>query len=601
MQSNTEKAGYKFERIYRNLYNPMFYLMAYQNIYSNSGSMTQGIDGMTFDGMGMERINRIINKLKDYSYQPQPVRRQYIKKANGKLRPLGIPSADDKLVQEVIRMILESIYEPVFLSSSHGFRPDRSCHTALGRVQHMFTGVKWFVEGDIVGCFDNIDQHVLVQLLRKKIQDEHFIALIWKFLRAGYMDKWKFNATYSGAAQGSIISPMLANIYMHELDKFMDTYKTSYDQGKCRGVNPLYGRANYRLQQEKAALKNNWETLSTEERMAKSKRIKQIRQEILSMPSFKTDDANYRRIVYCRYADDFLIGVIGPKTEAEQVKADVGKFLLDKLHLELSIEKTHITHCHEMVRFLGYDLTCSEPAKEFAKKANGAISRRPTGYVKLYVPREKWQNSLIKKEALWIKKDKDGKESWMPVARKNLIYKTPVQIVNIYNAEIRGLYNYYAIARNVSVLNKFCYVMEYSMYKTLACKFRCSMVKAKKMYWKDGKFSVPFINAKGEKKYVTFYNNGFCKKRINFDSEIDVLPPEPRFFMYATKPKELVVRMLQKKCELCGEIDEKPQVYQVKQLTDLKPNVEWEAKMISKRRKTLVVCQNCYKKIHADI
>jgi hypothetical protein len=355
------------------------------------------------------------------------------------------------------------------------------------------------------------------------------------------------------------------------------------------------------LQQEKAALKNDWETLSVEERMAKSKRIKQIRQEILSMPSFKTDDANYRRIIYCRYADDFLIGVIGPKAEAEQVKADVGKFLLDKLHLELSIEKTHITHCHEMVRFLGYDLTCSEPAKEFVKKANGAISRRPTGYVKLYVPREKWQNSLLKKGALWIKKDKDGKESWMPVARKNLVYKTPVQIVNIYNAEIRGLYNYYAIAGNVSVLNKFCYVMEYSMYKTLACKFRCSMVKAKKMYLKNGKFSIPFTNAKGNPNYVTFYNNGFCKKRINFDSEVDVLPQEPKYFMYASKPKELVVRMLQKKCELCGEIDEKPQVYQVKQLTDLKPNVEWEAKMISKRRKTLVVCQHCYKKIHADI
>ena len=179
LSSKATDLKYQYQRLYRNLFNPQFYLLAYQHIYVNHGSMTPGIDGTTMDGMGMERINSIIEKLRDRSYQPTPVRRQYIPKKNGKKRPLGIPSTDDKLVQEIVRMILESIYEPTFHHQSHGFRPGRSCHTALSQIQRTYTGVKWFVEGDIKGCFDNIDQHILTGILKRRIQDEHFIALIW--------------------------------------------------------------------------------------------------------------------------------------------------------------------------------------------------------------------------------------------------------------------------------------------------------------------------------------------------------------------------------------------------------------------------------------
>ena len=167
LSSKACNSNYQYQRLYRNLYNPDFYLLAYQRIQAKQGNMTAGTDGKT--------------------YQPAPARRTYIPKANGKKRPLGIPSFDDKLVQEVVRMILESIYEPTFLNTSHGFRPKRSCHTALQYVQKNFTGVKWFVEGDIKGCFDHVDHHVLVNILRRRIQDEHFIGLIWKFLKAGYM------------------------------------------------------------------------------------------------------------------------------------------------------------------------------------------------------------------------------------------------------------------------------------------------------------------------------------------------------------------------------------------------------------------------------
>lgn len=231
LSSKACNSNYRYQRLYRNLYNPEFYLIAYQKIQAKQGNMTAGTDGKTVDGIGMKRINALIARLKDFSYQPAPARRTYIPKANGKKRPLGIPSFDDKLVQEVVRMILESIYEPTFLNTSHGFRPKRSCHTALQYVQKNFTGVKWFVEGDIKGCFDHVDHHALVNILRRRIQDEHFIGLIWKFLKAGYMENWVYHNTYSGTPQGSIISPILANIYLNELDVFMAQYAQTFRQG----------------------------------------------------------------------------------------------------------------------------------------------------------------------------------------------------------------------------------------------------------------------------------------------------------------------------------------------------------------------------------
>ncbi len=234
LAKQTTHSNYKFKRLYRNLYNIEFYLIAYARIYSKEGNMTKGVDGQTIDGMSLERIENLIKKLKDFSYQPKSSKRVYIPKKNGSKRPLGIPSFEDKLIQEVVRMILESIYEGNFSDKSHGFRPNRSCHTALTQVKNRFTGVKWFIEGDIKGFFDNIDHHILIGILKRKIDDEHFINLIWKFLRAGYIEEWSFHKTYSGTPQGGIISPILSNIYLNELDNFMEEYKRNFDKGKGR-------------------------------------------------------------------------------------------------------------------------------------------------------------------------------------------------------------------------------------------------------------------------------------------------------------------------------------------------------------------------------
>ena len=223
-----------FTRLYRYLLRPDLYYLAYKNLYANKGAGTKGVNDDTADGFSKEKVDRIIQSLADGTYAPNPVRREYIQKKQNstKKRPLGIPTFTDKLVQEVLRMILESVYEPIFSNNSHGFRPNRSCHTALKSLKREFSGVSWFIEGDIKGCFDNIDHRVLANVINAKIKDARLIQLIWKFLKAGYMEDWQYHATYSGCPQGGIVSPILANIYLNELDKFVG--KTAKEFYKSR-------------------------------------------------------------------------------------------------------------------------------------------------------------------------------------------------------------------------------------------------------------------------------------------------------------------------------------------------------------------------------
>ena len=338
LNKQSKNPDYKFERLYRNLYNPEFYLLAYRNIYANEGSMTPGVDGETLDGMSSPRIMRIISSLKDRSYQPKPARRTYIKKKNSrKMRPLGIPSGDDKLVQEVIRMILESIYEPTFSDKSHGFRPHRSCHTALEQIQRTFAGSVWFVEGDIQACFDSFDHHVLINILRRRIDDEAFISLMWKFLKAGYMEQWTFNHTYSGTPQGSGMSPILANIYLHELDTHIEEFKLGFVKGDRfkRKCNPEYTAINRKVQKFKRENAKEWDGLSESEKKKRAGILRRMRENQRKFPSKKFRDSSYKNLQYVRYADDFLIGIIGSKADAEAVKADLTVFLKDNCYIRV--------------------------------------------------------------------------------------------------------------------------------------------------------------------------------------------------------------------------------------------------------------------------
>lgn len=597
LKSLSEKATnkeYKFKRLYRNLYNPEFYFLAYKNISQSKGSMTPGVDGKSLDGMSEKRINSLIESLKDFSYQPNPARRVYIEKKNSsKKRPLGIPSTEDKLIQEIVKMILESIYEPNFSKYSHGFRPNKSCHTALNQIQNTFTGITWFVEGDIHACFDSFDHHVLINILREKIEDENFIALIWKMLKAGYMEQWIYNCTYSGTPQGSGASPILANIYLSKLDEFAEELKNSFDKGEpvC---NLEYERAASKLYYIRRRNRKNWNIWNEHERKEALRLQKDAINYMHSLPSKRGFNNDYKRIVYCRYADDFLIGVIGSHDDAVNIKEKFKVFLEDTLHLEMSEEKTKITHGEDKARFLGYDITKSKsPALMYDSKSQ--LRKTHSGTIKLYVPRDRWQSKLIEYGALKIKYDKDGNEVWESHHRGNMTHMTDVEIVSKVNSEIRGMYNYYSIADNATVISNFAFILEYSMYKTFGLKYQKSVYKIQRKYRKNGKFMVPYNTKKGP-KYCEFYNSGFKKKKRTFISDLDLLPQYVKY----DNPNYLRTRIKQGICELCGDKTNDIYMHHASSLKLLKPCNEWNKIMLAKRRKTLAVCPNCYAKIKTE-
>ena len=371
LATHSRQPDYKFERLYRLLFNERMYHVAYQRIYAKEGNMTKGADNKNIDRMSIARIAKLIASFKDETYQPVPSRRVYIPKKNGKKRPLGIPTFNDKLLQEVVRMILEAIYEGSFDMNSHGFRPKRSCHTALRQIQQTFNGARWFIEGDIKGFFDNINHDVMITILGKRIADERFLRLIRKFLNAGYIENWTFHKTYSGTPQGGIISPILANIYLDQLDRYMREYIQRFDKGKERADNPE--RIKFEYGKRLAVLKLK-KVKNKEERKSIVREIKGYDKGRAAISCGVDMDENFRRLKYVRYADDFLCAVIGTKAEAETIKQDIKMFLQEKLALELSEEKTLITHGRKSAKFLGYEIYVRKSTQTKRNKA-GKLTR----------------------------------------------------------------------------------------------------------------------------------------------------------------------------------------------------------------------------------
>ncbi len=554
--------------------------------------MTAGVDGETLDNMSLPRINRIIERIKDKSYQPKPAKRKYIPKKNGKQRPLGIMSTDDKLVQEVVRMLLEAIYEPTFSRQSHGFRPKKSVHTALMQVKKSFTGVNWIVEGDIKACFDNFDHHVLIDLLRRRIADETFINLIWKFLKSGYIEQWEYNCTYSGTPQGSGISPICANIYLGELDSFLMRYKESYDREPARRkTTKEYEKASRRYKKARKALTQAEE--STPEMVAE---FKAARKEKMSQHYNDPFEQGYKKIQYNRYADDFIIGVIGSKKDAMEVKENVKVFLRDVLHLEMSDEKTKVTHSSNKVRYLGYDFRVDH-SKNVKRCQAGDLKRVWYGKVFLYVPKEKWIKKVMENEAVQVKRDPvSRKETWRPMPRKELMNRNDADIVSTFNSEIHGLYNFYRIAENVGVLHKYYYMMRYSMLKTLAGKHRTYVSAIKRCYMRNGVLRIPYQTQKGL-KYCKFYHGGFKKHTDGYDNVNDILPVYKKYDRRFT----IVNRIKAGLCEICGVSAGYVCMHHVRSLKSLKGTDKFERKILEIRRKSLALCPNCWNELQLNL
>lgn len=574
-----------FTKLYRYLLRPDIYFVAYKNLYANSGAATKGVNEDTADGFSEAKIDSIIKALADETYQPMPVRRTYIQKKNNrkKLRPLGIPTFTDKLVQEVLRMILGAVYEPIFLDVSHGFRPKRSCHTALKQLRREFNGTRWLVEGDIKGCFDNINHAVLVGLLNNKIKDARITKLIYKFLKAGYLEDWQYHKTYSGTPQGGIISPLLANIYLHELDKFVMKLKSEFDTPGVGQITPEYRE----LHNEIKRLSYRLMKVTGEERKLVLAEYKLKRQKLMSIPCTAQTD---KKLKYVRYADDFLIAVKGSREDCQWIKSKLAEFIVDELKMELSEDKTLITHSSKCARLLGYDVRVRRSGK-IKRGGPGHVKKRTlNGGVELLVPLNDKIRQFVFTKGVAIQKE-DG--SMFPVHRKYLVGLTDLEIVSVYNAELRGICNYYGMASNFCKLHYFAYLMEYSCLKTLASKHKTSLSKIiNKFNDGTGKWGVPYETKLGSKRRY-FANYADCKGK---GSAMDCISNAAVVYGYAVNTLEN--RLKAKVCELCGTTESGHyEVHHINKLKNLKGKERWEIAMIAKHRKTLVVCRDCHRSI----
>ena len=587
LNEHSKDSSYKFERLYRILFNEELFYVAYQKIASNGGSTTKGSDGRSIDEMSLARIETLIASLKDESYQPHPSRRVHIPKKNGKTRPLGIPAFEDKLVQEVVRMILEAIYEGHFETTSHGFRPKRSCHTALLHIQKTFNGAKWFIEGDIKGFFDNIDHDVLVGILRERISDDRFIRLIRKFLKAGYVEDWTFHNTYSGTPQGGIVSPILANIYLDKLDKYVKEYIQHFDKGTKRRPGK---ESNNLANERKRTVRKLKKVKDGTEKAALVARLKAIEQERAAFPSGDEMDGSYRRLKYIRYADDFILGVIGSKEDALRIKEDIKSFLSESLALELSEEKTLITHTGKSAKFLGYEITVTRNNHQ-RRDVQGRLRRTYGKRVRLNVSMATLRDKLLEYGAMEIKL-RNGKEIWKPKCRSGLIFNDDLEILDRYNRETVGFCNYYLIANNCVVLHNFRYIMEYSMYKTFAGKYRSTVRKINKKYRYNKLFTVKY-EQKGAIKSRTFYKTSFKRRTTAFNGSCDIEP----YSIADVSRTNLTDRLKAEKCELCGATG-KLIMHHVRNLKDLKGKESWKRLMSARKRKTIALCPSCHRLRH---
>jgi len=576
------KKGLPLERVYKLLFNKNLYLKAYGKISPNKGAMTHGVTDETPDGMSLSKIDAIIEALRYERYQFLPARRTYILKKNGKKRPLGMPIWSDKLVQEVIRSLLEAYFEPQFSSHSHGFRPEHGCHTALREIYITWRGTTWFIEGDISQCFDKLNHELLLEILKEHIHDGRFINFIRELLDAGYMEEWTCNQTLSGVPQGGVISPILSNIMLNKLDKYVEeTLIPHYTKGTRRGGNPEYNKL----------ISRSWEL----RKKGNIEEAKELRKQAQTMPAMKTNDPNYRRLKYVRYADDFLLGFTGPKSEAEEIKQQLKKFLHEELKLDLSEEKTLITHAvSEAARFLGYEVTIMQnDTKRALKDTSGKGVKTKCRSINRAI------GLRIPKDVLEAKVERYRKGN-KANHRTELLEESDYAIVTTYQLEYRGLVNYYQLAYNLNCLSQLKWVMETSLTKTLASKHKMSVPKVYEKY--GAKIVVDGKEYKGlqvtvpkpdERKTPLIATWGGIPLKWNVKATLEDNPPK----LY-TGRSELVQRLLADFCELCGS-DKDVEVHHVQAMRKLheypgRPKPEWVKRMIALRRKTLVLCKRCH-------
>lgn len=591
--------GNQITDCYKLMYRKELWIKAYAKLAPNPGNLTRSTDSQTIDGFNLKLVDELIEALRQGKFRFSPVRRAYIPKKNKReKRPLGVPSFKDKLVQEVMRMILENIYEPVFSENSHGFREGHSCHTALSQIKHTWKGLVWCIEGDIKGFFSNISHTKLISILEQKIDDRRFLLLIHNALSCGYIENWTYHKTYSGTPQGGTVSPILANVYLHELDGFIETLMEQFHSGKTRRRGSEYLKLRHQIAQRSKIVKARDEENQSIEWEGRNQLIQQVRnlkklqRKTLSIDPF---DPSYRRMKYVRYADDFVIGIAGTKEEATTIKAKVKQFLDENLQLELSDAKTFITHLENRIEFLGYHFFRWNRQRvvrvKYKNHKNPLIKRTLSGAIKLEIPQQK-MIQFVKKQGYGCFLTVESRH------RKRLINNSEVEILYTYNAELRGLANYYQLANNYHHLSRLFHIALYSFLKTLANKRKSTVAKVAKALRShiQGELCLLVGNKTGEKhphKWVRLKHlpkhSGAVRASI---PEVDEMPNVMKY----SSCTELERRLMANKCEACGK-EGYVEVHHIRKLKDLKKkkNISWlERKMIERHRKTLVLCYDCH-------
>jgi group II intron reverse transcriptase/maturase len=585
--------GKRINGLFRLMENPILWHEAYANIYANHGALTKGTDNVTLDGFSEKRVASIMARLKAGTYRFQPVRRTYIQKASGKKRPLGISSGDDKLVQEVVRILLERIYEPIFEESSHGFRSGRSPHTALGQIKHEWTAVKWLVDMDLQSYFDTIPHDVLIALLEKKIEDKRFICLIQAMLDAGYLENWTYHTTYSGVPQGSIASPILANVVLHELDLFMKLLKERFDAGKRRRANNAYIHYSNKINR----LRRKYDTLKGKEANQEAlqdikQTIQRLKQHRRKFPSSDPFDTAYRRLYYCRYADDFAVGIIGSKADAETIRQEIKRYVEETLKLTVSQEKSHIRHSREGTMFLGYRIK-TYTGNRIVKVKRGkrystfeSVAER----LQLQIPPEKLQKFCISKRYGTYNTGKARH-------KQDLVNLSDAEIILAYNAELRGLANYYALALNGKRdMGKLAYLCRGSLLKTLARKHKTTVTKTARRLKTDDGYKL-IVQTEKKTRVIRVFRLKDLKPPTVIDSQVDV---QPNVFTLTLSRSELIRRLNAEQCEYCGTKEGSFEVHHIRRMKDVEHGKQlWQKVMASRNRKTLILCLQCHHLLHA--
>lgn len=597
----------KANGLFRVLKKDELWIVAYRKLSINKGAVTAGGGKGTIDGTSMKVLRRLKDLVSSGNYTVGVTRRVNIPKPKGGLRPLGIPEFQDKLVQEVLRTLLECVYEPRFYESSHGFRPQRSQHTCLRQIRRDFGGTKWVIEGDISKCFDTVNHHIVRRCLSRTIDDERFVNLIIRGLRSKVlMPKGALEWMDVGTPQGGVCSPLLSNIVLHQLDKFISRLKRRIDKGLRRRRNPEYvslmNRSRYYRGMD-----------AGKKAMRAARRITPV----------LTDDPNFRQLQYVRYADDFIIGVTGPRELAVRVKMLITRFLKQRLRLQLNDDKTVITQISKKgVPFLGYTIKkgpsfVMKHTQHFGNYTRRIRRIRSNGLILLADVNKVIQNLAYKGFC-------KGSE---PVPNFRYMHQPQSYTITKVNNILRGLNEYYRVSENrKAAVSRFSYLIRYSIAKMFAAKYK--LRTAAHVFKKAGKDLGSLLGSKGVSTHRADDNRS-AKDAKNAGSVVkgktlkllytkykEISKPELSPLAKRWDPWKMVGQghipwpitrrtgfsirgrmSLSASCSHCGS-DKQVKMHHVRGLKHLNKNNIIEVAMIASKRKQVPLCRVCHLAAH---